>query len=144
MRIGTPSAFVELRITEILPPDSPAAGDLRIEFSASIAGFSGSGSAWIEVDKFKSFAIALRRLYLHFEGEAELASMSPGEMSLSLSRANARGYVGVRFAGAKLRSLSRDRDVWVRGSMSGAFEVDLGDIADIAAWSETPQVEAPN
>jgi len=57
------------------------------------------------------------QLYLSSKGLAKLVSMSPGEMSLSLSPANSRGYILVRFEGSK--------SLPFKCSMSGAFEVEL-------------------
>jgi hypothetical protein len=134
MRIDTHPNVVELHITDITAPDSPRPGDVRIEFNASVGGFAGRGSCWVAAEHFQTFASAVRQLYLSSKGLAKLVSMSPGEMSLSLSPANSRGYILLRFEGSK--------SLPFECSMSGAFEVELSALARLVSWSERPHIES--
>jgi len=134
VRIESHPNAVELRITDITSPESQRSRDVHIEFSASVDGFTGSGSCWVAAEDFNAFAIAVRQLYLSFTGQAKLISMSPGEMSLLLSPSNSRGYILVQFAGSKLQPFPC--------SMSGIFEVELSSLAQLLAWSEFPRIEA--
>jgi len=132
MRLGVGSDFVELRITDILPQDSPRPGDVELTSIASVYGFSGSASCSIEEPVFKAFAAAVQRLHARIEGSATLTSMSRGELSLSLAPANPRGYVSVRIAIARIAS--------PECSMTGTFEVELPDLAELVNWAQSPQI----
>jgi hypothetical protein len=134
MRIeDRPRAALELLITDILRSESLGSGDLRIEYEASVDNFAGKGWCWVTADDFHAFAVAARQILTSFNGRAKLTSMSPGEMSFSLSPANSR-YVLVQFAGAKTQPLPC--------SMSGAFEVELAALVPVVAWAEHPQRES--
>ena len=134
MRIETHPHVVELRITDINAADSLRPADVRIEFSASVDSFEGRGSCWVAAEDFEAFAVDVRQLYLSSKGLAKLVSMSPGELSLSLSPANSRGYILVRFEGSK--------SLPFKCSMSGAFEVELSALARLVSWTERPYVES--
>jgi len=127
MRIEVVPHSVELKITETVPPGLPCGGDLRVEAWASVSAFVGHGDCWIEAEQFRSFAASVETLYRHFDGRAELNSISPGEFSLTLSPANPRGYVLVQVA------IRRQHPV--QASMSGAFEVELPGLAELVTWA---------
>jgi len=133
MRIEAPPDIIELRITEIIPSHLPAAGDLRLECKASIDGFAGSGWCWVYASNFEAFATAVEQLHDRFDCTATLASISPGQFSLSLAPANSRGYVLVQ--------ISIGRIVPTVRSMAGAFEVDLPALAELNSWTKNPPID---
>lgn len=134
MRLESPPHFVELHITEVAPPTLPSAGDVRLEIKASIGGFTGFASCWIEAQTMKTFSAGVSRLSASLQGSALLNSMSPGEFSLSLSPANSRGYTLVQVEMAKRIPVQR--------AMSGGFEVELPSLTQLVAWSENPNADA--
>jgi len=93
MRLEYAGDCIALRVTEEEPPGSPTAGDVRLEVEALINGFAGSGTCWVSGRDMQAFAVTLERLYSAFDVSVTLRSLSPGEFSLSLTPANARGYV---------------------------------------------------
>jgi hypothetical protein len=123
VRIESAPHWIELRLAEFVPPELPRPGDVRIEFEASIDRYVGWGSCWIAADDFQDFKTAVRALYLSLQGVAHLKSMSPGELSLSLSVANPRGYIRIEFACAKISPL--------RCSMSGCFEIEQTQLSGV-------------
>jgi hypothetical protein len=131
VRIESTPHWIELRVTEFVPPELPRAGDARIEFEASINGYTGWGSCWVAADDFQDFQTAVSALYLSLQGAANLKSMSPEEMSLSLSVANSRGHIRVEFACAK--------DSPFRCSMTGRFEIDQTQLREVLHWQVDPR-----
>jgi hypothetical protein len=130
VRIESTPHTIELRVTEFVHPELPRAGDVRIEFEASINGYVGWGSCWVAADEVQDFQTAVRTLYRSSEGVASLKSMSPGEMSLSLSAANPRGHIRVEFACAKAFPY--------RCSMSGCFEIDQTQLIEVLQGQADP------
>lgn len=134
MRIESTPHFVELIITEVVPPGLPAEGDIRMEVKASINSFTGFGSCWVEAREFEAFSMAAKELLSSFQGSARLESMSQGEFTLSLSPANSRGYVSVQ--------VGISRRLPVQCAMSGAFEVELPSITHLVPWLQDPHAHA--
>jgi hypothetical protein len=136
MRLESPPHFVEIRITEILSDQLPRAGDLRLEVEARIGGFSGDGHCWVGAPDFLIFSAQLSQLYENFKGVARLESMSPGQLSFSLSPANSRGYVQVKVGISRLMP--------VKLSMTGEFAIELGSLASAVAWAEAKPITKVN
>jgi len=132
---------LELRITEIDGPELPRAGDLYIDFNASVEFFSASGTFALDAYEFKDFGAALRTLSSSRSGNATINSLSPGEMTLSLSMADSPDYVRVTFAFSKFRAYPPSP---YECSISVAFEVELGSLAELIAWAEIPTVDPPS
>jgi hypothetical protein len=145
VRIDAPPHTVEFNITEILASNLPRPGDMKIEVKASVSGFVGRESCWVDADEFKIFAASAHRLHTSFAGIAELKSISPGELSLALSAADAPGYILIKVSIARFYPVSC--------SMSGQFEVELSAISQFVSWASaisqlvsglmTPRVDDP-
>ena len=131
MRIENAPYFVELHITEVIPAGLPSAGDFRLEVEASLSGISGFGSCWVNAREVKTFCQAAKQLVSSSPGSARLESISPGEFSLSLSRANSRGYVRVQ--------VQISKRLPAPSGISGAFEVEWPAIVALTSWLEEPR-----
>ena len=136
MRLESPPHFIEIRITEILSDQLPRAGDLRLEVEAGIGGFSGDGHCWVDAADFLAFSAQLSQLYENFKGVARLESMSPGQLSFSLSPANSHGYLQVKVVISRLTP--------VKLSMTGEFEIELGSLVSAVAWAEAKPITKVN
>jgi hypothetical protein len=110
-----------------------APGDVELECSASICGFSGSVTCWAAASALQGVRTAAQALYARCEGRAALVSMSPGELSLTLVPADASGHVNVRIAIARITP--------PECSMTGEMTVELPDLAELVNWSRSPQIE---
>jgi hypothetical protein len=141
MRVGVHPKALELRIIEILRPELPRSGDLHVEFNASVDAFSASGDFWLDADEFKNFAAALRALSASRSGTPTINSLSPKEMTLSLSMADPPDYVRVTFAFSKFRAYP---PAPYDCSISVAFEAGLGSLAALIAWAENPTIDPPS
>jgi hypothetical protein len=133
MRIGDQD-WLEMRVTERLGIHAPSPGDVRLELTASVNSFTGRGWCWIAADQLTDFALAARLLYERMEGVARLRSLTPDQFDLSLSRVNARGYVGVRFA------ITQFQPALVR--MTGEFEIQLPALAELVLWDNQQSLAA--
>jgi len=134
MRLEAKPHFVELRVTEICPDDSPRPGDARLEVSFRVGDLGGRCVCWIDADERRTFAAAVELLYTEFRGSASLVSMSPRELSFSLSPANSRGYVYVNVSLMK-------QSIDASGSASGSFELELPALSALVRWAQSPDVE---
>ena len=135
---GVHTQTLELRITAIDGPEHPRAGDLYIDFNVSVEFFSASGDFALDAYEFKDFAAALCTLSSSRSGNATINSMSPEEMTLSFSMADTPDYVRVKFAFNKFRAYPPSP---YECSISVAFEVELGLLAELIAWAENPTVD---
>ena len=133
MRIGYPPCFIDLTIIDVIPPSQPRGGDVHLQVNASIGDYLGTTSCWLDSEKLRLFSIATHQLYLSFQGDAHLQSLSPGELSLSLSPSDPSGIVLVR--------VDIGKHYPVRCTLSGEFEVELQALANIVNWSESPCLE---
>ncbi len=92
---------LELKVLEIIPPDLPGAGDLRLEAKARAGDFSGrNATIWVGRPEIGAFLENLGNLVEEGTGSAQLDSMSPAELLLRIEahgpagRCQATGYVG--------------------------------------------------
>ena len=126
MRLESPSYLLELLVTEVVPQELPAAGDVRLEIRGSADSFSGASSCWVQADELASFASALSQLSESLQGTAQLRSISPGEFVLSLTPISPRGYVLVR--------VELTKRLPHRRAFSTEFEADLPSLAPLLDW----------
>jgi hypothetical protein len=89
LRLADPHDFVELQVLE-----RGTVGDLRLRVTVRSDGFSGEyDEVWVARQDWLAFADSLRTLERSRTGVASVASMSPGEFSLSLEAVNRAGHV---------------------------------------------------
>lgn len=134
MRLESPSYLLELLVTEVVPKELPAAGDVRLEIRASTDSFTGASSGWVQAGEMASFASALSQLSESLQGTALLRSISPGEFMLSLTPISPRGYVLVRVEFTKRMPHRR--------AFSTEFEVDLPSLAPLLSWCMSANADA--
>ena len=100
---------------------------LRIE--AQFGNFIGQASAWVERDAMTATATALRDLDAARAGRAQLASMSPGEFSMSIATTDRSGHLLLTASLCKRTHVSNQL---VEFRVAGAFEIDNGKFAALA------------
>lgn len=129
MVVGQGSERVEITVREVMPADSPAAGDRRVEVNLTCRQFKAANvSAWISGGDWARFGRELHALEESRQGEAKLVSQSPADLSLRLytwDRAGhmaAEGHVGGYHAvAAGMREIG----------LSFAFDLDAGRLCDL-------------
>lgn len=110
--------------------DSPSYGDARLQMVAHSSGFSGSAWCLIERDDLDGFASALQAMSETVSGKAELASMSPGELSLKIHQLSARGVFGIEAQIGRHVYQEDHRHFW--HSVSFGFELEFSQIEKTA------------
>ncbi len=96
MRIRSESGLIELSVLERLSEDLPSAGDVRV--LAKIAGYGATGSSsssWIEREVLQAFVEALHAINAGHGEEAELHSMSPGDLEIRVRLTDGAGHIRV-------------------------------------------------
>jgi hypothetical protein len=73
------------RATERLP-------SRKVQIEVVLDDFSGRSSAWIDDHNFENFRLELRQVEATRNGEASVASMSPGDFQLSLKNTDRLGH----------------------------------------------------
>ena len=88
------SAELEITVHEVTPTTSMRPGDFRATVRVSTAGFSGTNEhVWIAADDFQRFVEAARALERDRRGQAQLGSMSPDDLALSIRVRDRAGHV---------------------------------------------------
>jgi hypothetical protein len=134
MRLNVAPDALTLRVTAVNSDALPRPGDLQIEASFRVDTFAGTSTCWVDAAAFQVFANSLRSLYTSFQGSALLESLSPGDFSLSLNPANARGYVSISV-------LIRKRTATGPRAASATIEVALAVLEPLVRWADSPHVE---
>jgi hypothetical protein len=129
MVMGQGSERVEIILREIMPADSPAAGDRRVEFTLTCREFTAANvSAWISGDAWARFARELHALEELRQGEATLVSQSPADLSLRLYTWDRAGHMAAEgHLGAYHAVAAGMRPV----ELSFALDLDAGRIGDL-------------
>jgi len=85
---------LEIVVHEVEPPTSMRPGDFRATVRVSTLGFAGiNAHVWIAADDFQRFVEAVRVLERDRRGEAQLRSMSPDDLALSIRVRDRAGHV---------------------------------------------------
>jgi hypothetical protein len=92
MRIVSGPNTLLLEITEVVPPTLPTPGDACLTAEVSTGAFSGRGSSWVEAPALDAFLSSLRSLDHTRKGEAQIESMSPGELRLRIYSVDSLGH----------------------------------------------------
>jgi hypothetical protein len=119
-----------VRLAAIRRDDGYPSLEVRVEGTAK--GFSGGADVWIDGFALKEFAAAMRAFERSRQGRVELQSMSPDELRLVLRSMDHAGHLLAEFTVSK-NALVGDRPEPVPLRVSGAFELDPGIVAEIAA-----------
>jgi len=124
MVIGQGSEQFEISVREIMPVDSPAAGDRHVDVSVVCRQFSArNAGAWISASEWARFGRELHALERARRGEALLESQSPADLRLRLYASDRAGHIAVEgHVGAHHAVADRMREV----KLSFAFELDAG------------------
>jgi hypothetical protein len=84
---------IEIAATERVPSHLPCAGDTRLAISVQAGGFSGQGWAWVDAARLEAFIARLRELEARRQGDAEVASLSPGQFWLRIAATDRAGHM---------------------------------------------------
>ncbi|MGK2934773.1 MAG: WapI family immunity protein [Gemmatimonadaceae bacterium] len=85
---------LEITVDDVLPPTSMRPGDFRVTVRVSTRGFDGTNEhVWIDADDFRRFVETVRALDRDRHGRAQLGSMSPEDLELSISVRDRAGHV---------------------------------------------------
>lgn len=87
--------FLELDVDSQEGEGTPAAGDARLTVRVASAGFTGRNDLWVSHDSLRQFCAALVLLERDRRGRAELSSISPQELTLTVHAIDSRGHMAV-------------------------------------------------
>jgi hypothetical protein len=95
LSFATGAGRLQIEIARESDPASPSHGDARLSMTVASGDFAGRGYCWVERDTLDRFARAMNGMQERVEGQAELRSMSPGELALTIHSVSARGVFAV-------------------------------------------------
>ncbi len=105
---------------------------IEVEVEARTRGFGGHAPVWLATDAVAAFAEALNELERTRKGAAQLESMSPGALRLTLSSMDASGHLMLQFT-LKRSVLVGDRPRTAHTELSGAFELEPRSLPELVA-----------
>jgi hypothetical protein len=87
-------------------------------------GFSGyNKSIWIVLDDFNKFIEQLKELDQSRRGTAELHSMSPGELSITIAPVDRAGHLMLKYCLSRT-TIDGPFHEWISLSVTGRFDLD--------------------
>ena len=75
--------------------DVPSQDDAHVKIVVHSHGFSGVGDCWVQADVIQRFFEELIMLEKTRLGTAQLMSISPGELELTVCSINNRGHIAI-------------------------------------------------
>lgn len=95
MILGSDFQQLELSVIEVSPDVRGVhiGGDVRISVRARLKEFSGAADAWILRETWRDFLAQLTQLERERTGDAQLASISPGELRLRIFALDRAGHM---------------------------------------------------
>ena len=127
---------LEITVHEVEPPMSPRAGDFRAIVRVSTRGFDGTNEhVWVAADDFQRFVEAVRVLERDRRGEAQLTSLSPDDLELSIRVRDRAGHVTA--SGFVGRTSCGSSGEFVTARVGFSFDVDPTYLPGIVAELES-------
>jgi len=120
-----------LRIGIVCEADHTAQGygDAQLSLTVHSSGFAGKGSCWVDRAGLWRFSVAMNALTTKMRGKAELASMSKGELTLTIQQISARGVFAVE---GQIGRLVYASDHIFRHAVAFGFEIELSQVEKTA------------
>lgn len=113
-------------VVELESQFEPGDADLAIAVRVSRDGFVGEIRTWVRRHDWFAFAQALTVLDERLTGDASVASISPGELELTVKALDRQGHLGIE---GLIGRREFDREIELRFS---AFAFDPGQISPFA------------
>ena len=110
--------------------DVPSKGDAHVQIAVSSHGFGACNNCWIQADIIQGFFDALLTLKTDGLGEAQLTSISPGELELKVCSMNQQTHISVSGKTTRLVCASTGN---FHQSLAFAFAIEPGLLKDIVA-----------
>ena len=98
LRFENQGNFFELDLTRQEVDELPSKGDAYVTVRVSSAGFVGHNDLWVACGSLREFCASLIALERDRRGKAEIHSMSPNELLLTVRSADSRGHMLVEGA----------------------------------------------
>lgn len=95
MKIGSEENFIVLDIQFECHSELPNYGDALIGIVVSSHGYCGKNQVWVSQSVMQGFGRALLELEKNRQGEAHLASISPGELFLKVYAYSGLGQLAI-------------------------------------------------
>jgi len=92
---GGRTASVELDVSELGPPGTPADEDLLLNVTVTVGGYAAADQVWILKDQFDGFLDDLSELERARRGRAELEAASRDEFVMTIRSTDAAGHLAV-------------------------------------------------
>ena len=100
-------------------------GDARLSLAVLSGEFAGRAKCWVERDALDRFSRAMSGIQERVQGQAELRSMSPGELALTVHSISERGVFAVE---GLLGALVQGQNHGFRHAVTFGFEVGFAEI----------------
>lgn len=116
---------LHIQITRDSDPASSSHGEARLSLTVASAGFAGRANCWAEREALDRFSRAMSGLHERLQGHAELRSISPGELVLSIRPISARGVFAVE---GQLGAPVPGKDFAFKHTVGFGFEIETAQI----------------
>lgn len=132
MQIRGIGGELSLQLLHRTPSQSPEAPDLHVRCSARSMAFVAEGSnAWLEWPDVCAFVQELEKLNESLSGEAQIAAMSPSDLTLTVTNLDSRGHMGISFIIGGWNHTDNGR---FESSVTGGFEVLPSEVEALLFW----------
>ena len=92
---GDDGRLLQIERSECGPPGTPGDGDLLLNVSVRVFGYSASDQSWVVEQAWVGFLSQLRVLERQRRGQAELVGASPDDLRLTFTVSDAAGHMSV-------------------------------------------------
>jgi hypothetical protein len=116
---------LHIQITRESDPASSSHGDARLSLTVASAGFAGRANCWADRDALDRFSRAMSGLHERLQGHAELRSISPGELVLSIRPISADGAFAVE---GQLCAPVQGKNLVFKHTIGFGFEIETAQI----------------
>ncbi|RYH43526.1 MAG: hypothetical protein EON54_17255 [Alcaligenaceae bacterium] len=118
--------FLEMHLQVEEDSSLPSHGDAYVTMRVASAGFTGHNDFWIQADALRNFAADLVRLDGSLSGQANLESISPNELNLTVRSVSSRGHLAI--AGSLGYEVRRENSTFWHSAAFG-FEFEPAQLA---------------
>ena len=96
MRLEGDKAFVELERAEVGPLGTPGDGDLVLNVTVRVYGYSAADQSWVVGGDWERFLSDLRALEARRQGSAVVEGASPDDLRLEILSTDSLGHLAIR------------------------------------------------
>jgi hypothetical protein len=106
VKLSGDGGWLELEKSDLGPPGTPGDGDILLNVTAEVSGFSAADQSWVTGPAWAGFLTDLARLETNRKGRATLLAASPEDLQLAFFSTDRAGHMALR---GQIRRMTPDR-----------------------------------